>query len=114
MIDVARTIRVIRQIETGGRPWGEPGDAGQALGPFQFHPAAFWDWSEQPKEGTTWDAWFTATIRTFLLDLIAAFPEMTPVECAVVYHQHCYIVRPKPEDMTKDDYAERFKAAWGP
>ena len=102
----------IRQIETGDKPWGEPGDGGQSLGPYQFHPGAFWDWCEKPTQQMVWADWFRAAALNFATHWFRAYPEGTAGECAVVYHQHAYIRRASPEDFTADDYLQRFSAAY--
>ena len=111
MVDINKLLQTIQKIESNG-VHNALGDKGRALGSFQFHPEAFWDWSDKPRSGMTWDEWFWDTAKNFFKDLYQEFPSMPPEEAAVVYHQHCIIMRAQSGDMTKDDYADRFLKEW--
>jgi len=106
-----KIVRCIRRIEFGdGARY--VGDAGRAIGPFQYHPEAFWDWADKPTAGSTWETWFTETLMGFLRELFEAYPMMPPEEAAIVFHRHHYITRMKPGDVTADNYLDRFLHAW--
>jgi hypothetical protein len=109
--DVDNIVKAIAKIESNGVK-NALGDGGQALGAYQFHPAAFFKWALQPTLNCTWDDWFNATICRFLRLLCVKFPDMPPTEAAVVYHRHCYIRRADTADYIIDDYSKRFQAAY--
>ena len=111
MVDLDKLVQAIRKIESNGVT-NAIGDSGQALGAFQMHPAAFWEWSGEPEEGMTWDEWFADAVHYFFEKLFEKFPDMPADEAAVVYHRHCLIMRATPEDFAADDYKDRFDKVW--
>lgn len=112
-MNISKTIQAIAIVESHDNPYPPAtGDSGQAIGRFQFHPGAFWDWSEKPTLSMTWDDWFLSAITKFLNTLSRAYPDMGEREAAVIFHQHCYVRRASAEDFAADDYVERFDAAY--
>ena len=112
-IDIQRVAQAIREIESGDKGVTALGDSGCALGQFQFHPEAFYDWCTRPRPGETWEDWFQDTIEHFIDAMANTFLDIQPDEIAVVFHQHCYIRRASLADWSKDDYAMRFRKAYG-
>lgn len=110
-MDVEAVAHTILLIESNGAQ-NALGDSGRALGPFQFHPEAFWEWADRPTRGMTWNQWFHQAIERFIENMIQAYPDIKPREIAVVFHRHCYIRRAAAEDYTLDDYAARFDKEW--
>ncbi len=110
-LQIRKIVRVLRVVEFGDGHKYE-GDGGRAIGPWQYHPAAFWDWADKPTPGATWEQWFHDTCYSFLTDLFAAFPSMAPEEAAIVFHRYHYLRRMAPGDTTKDNYFKDFQHAW--
>lgn len=111
MIDVARIAAAIRMIESNGVD-NAIGDDGQALGPYQQHPAFFWQWADRPSVTTKWADWFHQATTTFLSLWADTYPTGGPIEAAIVYHRHGFIRPADPTDYTADDYAHRFTVAY--
>jgi hypothetical protein len=108
--DPATVAEALLQIESGGNQ-AALGDLGRALGPWQFHPEAFWDWAVDPRRGETWISWFRRAAENFLDTWQREFAG-TAEEAAVVYHRHCALVRASAADYAADDYLHRFRAAY--
>lgn len=106
----AEIALALQRNESGGRVAVE-GDGGRALGNLQFHPAAFWDWCEKPSQSMTWAAWFLQAAENFVTAWVRAYPDGTEEECAIVFHQHCYLRHASADDYRADDYGQRFLAS---
>ena len=109
MIDPKAVCHAIMMVESNGQH-NALGDEGRALGPFQFHPEAFWDWMLRPEPGCTWADWFYRAALRFVVSMYNRYPDIEAREIAVVFHQHCYVRRATEHDFIADDYATRFDA----
>lgn len=79
MTEVERIVTAIMMVETGPdkpmpeRYW-ETGDGGQALGPWQMHPAHFVRWW-RPQLGVTWQQAFEDAMVRFVEEGLASMQE---------------------------------------
>lgn len=105
MVTADQFIAALAEVESSNS-WRAWGDAGQAMGRWQIHPARFWDesrhYGDAPNVTETWDAYVRRLVAARFLELTAQ--GMTPVRIAMFWHLGNF-------KQWDDSYAARFNAA---